>query len=293
MRDALALWAEPGDLTELGGRFTLPLRGDPVRHAVAVARALLRHDTVAEALYGHRPSDERAGDIHVRSAAELLDLTVSRDDAPLSVPRADEARVLGCCRTYAVLAVALLRSGGTPARARCGFASYLVPGRWEDHWIVEHWSDAQGRWVAVDPQLDDVWVERLGITFDPFDLPDGVFLSAGTVWQQVRSGQIDPARCGSASVDLGGAWSVGADVVRDLAALTKQELLPWDVWGAMPSPGPVDEQSSTRIDTWAALSCDPDGRFLDLLAAVTDDDGVRVPDEVFNRGRNRMERWLP
>lgn len=293
MRDALALWAEPGDLTVLGPHVALPLRGDPVVRAVAVSQALLRYDTVAEALYGHRPSDERAGDIHVRSAAELLDLASSLDDAPLSVARADGARVLGRCRTYAVLSVALLRSAGIPSRARCGFASYFVPGRWEDHWVVEHWSDALGRWVIADPQLDDVWRRHVGVTFDPLDLPDGAFLPAGVVWQQVRRGLIDETRCGLASVDLQGAWFVAGNVVRDLAALTKQELLPWDVWGAMPAPGPVDEQTSARVDTWAEVSCDPDGRFFDLLACVTDDEGVRVPDEVLNTGRNRMERWLP
>lgn len=293
MRDALALWAEPGDLTDIGPHGPLPLRGEPVARAVGIAQGLLRHDTVAESLYGHRPAADRAADIHVRSARQLLDSVMSLDPSPITVPRADPARVLGRCRTHAVLTVALLRSGGIPARARCGFASYFAPGHWEDHWVVEHWSDVDARWVVVDPQLDPVWREHTGIAFDPLDLPAGAFLPAGVVWQRLRRGEIDAERCGLSSIDLRGAWFVAGNVVRDLAALTKQELLPWDVWGAMPAPGPVEEQTAARLDRWAELSCDPDARFFDLLTCITDDDGVRVPDVVHNVGTGRDERWLP
>ena len=36
-----------------------------------------------------------------------------------------------------------------------------------------------------------------------------------------------------------GLWFIAEDLVRDVAALNKMEMLPWDVWGAQPKP---DEQ---------------------------------------------------
>jgi hypothetical protein len=34
-----------------------------------------------------------------------------------------------------VLAAAMLRAQGTPARARCGFGGYFGSGAFEDHWV--------------------------------------------------------------------------------------------------------------------------------------------------------------
>lgn len=49
-----------------------------------------------------------------------------------------------------LLTVALLRAGGIPARARCGFTAYFVPGWYDDHWVAEYWDTSERRWIMVD-----------------------------------------------------------------------------------------------------------------------------------------------
>lgn len=56
-------------------------------------------------------------------ASAILDTVVSLDPAPLHRRRPPERRMVGLCYHFALLHCALLRATGTPARARCGFAS--------------------------------------------------------------------------------------------------------------------------------------------------------------------------
>src|SRR5579863_10087351 len=100
-----------------------------------------------------------------------------------------------------------------------------------DHWVTEYVSLERGRWVRTDSQLDDRQREILKPSFDPDDMPPGPFLSAGEVWAACRNGHDEPARFGI--FDMAGLWFICSNVVRDLAALNKIELLPWDVWGPM------------------------------------------------------------
>jgi hypothetical protein len=66
---------------------------------------------------------------------------------------------------------------------------------------------------------------------DPVDVPRDAFLVGGLAWQDCRRGDRDPGRFGVSSIGLSGMWEVQGNVVRDLAALTKLETLPWDNWG--------------------------------------------------------------
>ncbi|NEQ19613.1 MAG: hypothetical protein F6K28_08495 [Microcoleus sp. SIO2G3] len=36
--------------------------------------------------------------------------------------------------------------------------------------------------------------------------------------------------------DLRGLWYIAGEMVRDVTALNKMEMLPWDIWGAIPRP---------------------------------------------------------
>ena len=69
------------------------------------------------------------------------------------------------------------------------------------------------------------------LTYDPDDIPAGRCVSGPAAWRLCRSGEVDPNRFG---VDIHrGAWFVHGNVIRDLAALHKIEMLPWDMWGPM------------------------------------------------------------
>ena len=167
--------------------------------------------------------DER----EIRPARELLARVLARNSATLDRPRANDDRVGGTCRHFAVLSVALLRAHGIAARARCGFASYFSPGLFVDHWVAEY-HDGE-RWIRVDTEI-------LGLPFvaDPGDLQVGEFLTGGEAWIECREGQADPQHFGVTGVEH--AWGIGevrGNAIRDLAALNKVEMLPWDEWGRM------------------------------------------------------------
>ena len=128
----------------------------------------------------------------------------------------------------ALLGTALLRHRSIPARARCGFAGYFVPGKQVDHWIIEYRDDG-GRWVRVDPEILD-----LDVIDQPDDLPPGEFLTGGEAWRLIRESGADPSDFGVDGVAH--AWGIAevrGNTIRDLAALNKVETLPWDEWGQM------------------------------------------------------------
>ena len=122
----------------------------------------------------------------------------------------------------------LLRRAGPPSRARCGFAGYFEPGKWVDHSVVEHWDG--DRWVMLDPQVDDFQRGLIGLVDDPADLPSGLFLPAGEAWLRCQAGQEIGEHFGI--LDMWGRWFIKGNIARDLAALNKVEMLPWDGWVA-------------------------------------------------------------
>jgi hypothetical protein len=149
--------------------------------------------------------------------------------SPLSYQR----RLLGTCRDFTLMHCSLLRQAGIPARARCGFADYFLPGHREDHWITEWFDAAQDRWVQADAQLDALMIGTLKIAFSPDDLPGGVFTTGGEAWLRCRAGD-DPERYGI--FDMKGWDFLKGNLVRDLASLAGFPMCPWDFWGIMLQP---------------------------------------------------------
>lgn len=157
----------------------------------------------------------------------MLEGVLSLDDRSLVDSREPSKRFLGNCRDFSTLTVTLLRSTGTPSRARCGFASYFEKDKWVDHWIVEYWDDR--RWVMLDAQVDDLQREICGLDADPADLPPGHFLHAAAGWLRCEQGEEDPDVFGI--FDMRGRWFIESNLGRDFASLNKVEMLPWDDWG--------------------------------------------------------------
>lgn len=173
-----------------------------------------------------------------------------RRDSVLPLP--PERKVIANCRDYSLFFAAALREAGIPARARCGFGMYFMPDHGEDHWVFERWDEAGSRWLISDPQLDDLMVEKLKPAFDPMDLPYGAFLSGGEAWLACRKGD-DPGRYGI--FDMSGWDFVMGDFVRDLAALSGLELLPWDLWGIMERPfAGLGAEDLAALDAAATMS---------------------------------------
>jgi hypothetical protein len=187
------------------------------------------------------------------------------------------ARIATNCRGFTVMAVAMLRSKGVPARARCGFGAYFAPDFFEDHWVAEFFDGS--RWRLLDAQIDGLQREKLTIDFDLTDVPHDRFVIAGDAWRQFRAGRVDPAKFGLSVIGEAGDWWIAANLMRDAAALLGVEVLPWDDWG--PMPGPDDRVDVALFDELAAATSEPS---IDHLRRV-----MRVPEQVFNVQHRRLE----
>jgi hypothetical protein len=195
---------------------------------VQVVQGLIVHTFWTER-YGLNPPEERKEEVQLRSMERRLARTLELDPNPLTIPRANEQKTIGNCRDFSVTLASLLQSKGIPARPRCGFATYFQPNDYGDHWVCEYWNEAEGRWVLVDAQLDELQKNALQIPFNTLDVPRDQFIVGGAAWRMCRSGQADPEKFGI--FDLRGIDFVKGDLIRDVAALNKVELLPWDCWG--------------------------------------------------------------
>jgi hypothetical protein len=260
---------------------------DDAARLARVLQGLLIHEHLAD-VYGITLSQRQRGEPHLRGAAEVLERIAVRDSRPLSYPRPPGERFAGCCRHYVLMLVAILRSKGIAARARCGFGAYFTKDRFVDHWVTEYFDAAQGRWVLADAQIDDRQRALFGIDFDTMDVPREKFLVAGDAWRLCRDGRADPQAFGV--LDMAGLWFIASNVIRDGAALNSREMLPWDVWGGMSL---VDAEIDLAfIDRLARLTREPD-RHLDELRRAYDDPRIAVPSTVFNAVLGRPEAVSP
>lgn len=253
MATPLKYFAIPGVITS-PGRYAALLDGLPtgLPELVRTVQGLMLHVFWAEQ-YGVYHPPERREEVQLRYVERQLARILGLDPHPLDQARPAETRLVGNCRDFSVLLTTMLRHQGAPARARCGFGRYFIPNHFEDHWVCEVWDADQTRWRLVDAQLDELQCNALGITFDPLDVPRDQFIVGGKAWQMCRFGEANPDSFGI--MDMYGLWFVRGDFVRDVAALNKVELLPWDSWGIIEGG---DE----------ALSAD-DLVFLDHLAELT------------------------
>jgi Transglutaminase-like superfamily len=254
-------YAEPAPMTDV------PADVPAVADVRAFVQGCLIHTIWAPAYGVEKVRDRR----QTRTTKEMLDAVKAIDARPLDVPREPIQRAGVVCRHFSTLAVALLRRDGVAARARCGFATYFEPEKYVDHWIVEQYDGS--RWVQRDFQLDSVQLQATGASFDPDNLPTGAFLTGGEAWRRIRSGQADAGTFGI--FDMWGAWFAHANLVRDLAALRKVEMLPWDTWGCMvTSEDAIDESFADEI---ATVTIDGD---LDTVRQAYADERVRMPGKV-------------
>ncbi len=242
-------YEQPGPLTDLGDLDAAVLDSiprDPIG-ICAVVPDLVIHPIDAEA---RGIPAERFGENQLRSATSIIQAVLALDPAPLRVPRDPASRVIGTCRNFVVLSCALLRQRGIAARARCGFGTYFEVGLGLDHWITEYWHDVDNRWVRVDTQhLSNSFVAH------PEDLRPGEFLTGGEAWTLCRQDRIDAAAFGVGGTKNFGPGEIRGNAIRDLAALNKVEMLPWDEWGRMTASyrGETGADYDELIDTIARV----------------------------------------
>jgi hypothetical protein len=257
---------------------------------VQLIQHLLIYDVVARDFYQVTLPPVREAEIHIRPLEGLLHAIVALEDRPLTVARPAHRRLAGRCHHFVLLLVAMLRARGIPARARSGFGAYFNAPYFEDHWVCEYWRASEDRWARADPQVDQIWRTRLAIDHDVLDVPRGRFLDAGAAWKRCRAGMADPNRFGIDFVKLRGLWFIAGSLIRDVAALNKIEMLPWDVWGAQPrQDATLDPAQLGFFDQLAELTVEPDASLAQVRQRYVREDGLRVPASVVNALRNRAE----
>lgn len=274
-----SLMSSPGTWVRLFD--SLP-RAQDVGALCRIVQGLMVHVFWAER-YGVSVEAARRGELQMRAVCRKLERIAELDSRPLIEARQLKHRLVGNCRDFSLMLTSMLRHGGFAARARCGFATYFLPDHYEDHWVCEYWSSERGRWLLADPQLDDFQRDKLGITFDPLDVPRDRFIVGGRAWQMCRRGEADPDRFGIH--DLKGLWFVRGDLVRDVAALNKMELLPWDAWGLIEPP---DEQIAADdlvlLDHVAELTRGEVTTFEMVQLLYENDNRLHVPGKIRSHG---------
>ena len=140
----------------------------------------------------------------------------------------------------------------------------------------EYWNATQQRWVLVDAQLDEFQCDALHVPFDPLDVPRDQFIVGGKAWQLCRSEMADPDAFGI--FDMHGLWFVRGDFVRDVAALNKVELLPWDGWGIIEAQDEhLTEDDLAFLDHVASLTCADVPEFARVRRLYESDARLTVP----------------
>jgi Transglutaminase-like superfamily len=290
-RQILDFFSRPGPITSPGAYDrALEQLPDDLESLVRIVQGLVIHEFVAESFYGTTISADRRQESHIRPARRMIERIFTLDDRPLTVRRPPERRLVGVCRHFMVLLLAMLRAKRIPARGRCGFGAYFNPGYFEDHVVCEYWNASEGRWVLADPQFDDVWRERLGIRHNVLDVPRDQFLVASEAWARCRRGDAEPNKFGIVQGNQRGSWFLAANLIHDAALLNKVEMLRWDAWGAIPRPNqPLPLDDVALFDQLASLTREPDESFESLRALYEQDERVKVPGAVFNSLLNRTE----
>jgi hypothetical protein len=248
----LSYYSDFGPMTDPGPFSSLldDLPGD-VAELCHVVQGTTMHIFWAER-YGLNLPNQRKEEVQLRSLRRRLARMQELDARPLTEPRSLERRIVGNCRDFTLLLVSMLRRVGIPARARCGFGAYFLPNHYVDHWVAEYWDDARQRWVLVDAQLDAFQREALKISFDPADVPRNQFIVSGKAWHMCRTGEADPESFGI--FEMHGLWFIRDDLVRDVAAFGKVELLPWDCWGIIEKKQLDDPEDLAALDAAGELT---------------------------------------
>lgn len=211
MSEIVDFYRRPSSTSSLGRHSNLvpALPADPEALS-AIVRGLLIHNYTVKTQKMPMPP-ERMAHMQTASAAAILDNVLGLDPSPLDQERPAERKMVGFCYHFALLHCTLLRATGTPARVRCGFASYFIEKWWIDHWVVEYW-DGDG-WRITDPQIS-----RSDLTSDDFqDGPTG--------WSRCRAGASISARYGNG--ELWGWDELRGSLINDVAALNKVEISGW------------------------------------------------------------------
>lgn len=280
MEKVLEYYKKHGIMTEI--RFMKDMVKDlpmNVESITSIVQNIFLHQHWAKR-YGLELDDKRKEEPWLRSIEEKLIFLNQSGYSHVMDKRPIENKMIAICRDFTVMAVALCREVGIPARARCGFATYFDKDKYIDHWVLEYWNEDKKRWILVDPQLDSIQKEQLNIFFNPLDIEDKYFITGPRAWIMCREGKISPELFGI--FDFWGYDYLKCNLILDANSLLKVPMQPWDWWEGYKKT-PVlewDEQNYILMDKLAECALHVDEAFDTLYSFVEQNDRIKVPKDL-------------
>lgn len=277
MKDIPKLYQEHGIMTEIKTmqHMVTDIPKD-IKTIVTYVQNILLHQHWS-GIYGLELSEERKKEPFIRSFEDKLIFLNKLGFTHVSEQRANERKMIAICRDFSVVTVALCREVGIPARARCGFASYLEKGKYIDHWVVEYWNEENGKWVMVDAQLDLLQQRALQLSFDPLDVSKDYFITGSRAWLSTRAGMFNPELFGI--FKWWGYDYLRCNLILDAHSLLKLPMQPWDMWKGYKSL-PIEkwtEKDYQVMDDLSILDLNVDNNFETLDKYVQTNDQIKLP----------------
>ncbi len=250
-----------------------------IKVIVSYVQNVLLHQQWSEA-YGLKLSDERKMEPFIRSFEDKLIFLKNLGYTHISEEKGNESKIIGICRDFSVVAAALCREAGIPARARCGFASYLEKDKYIDHWVLEYWNEDKKQWVMVDAQLDALQQKALNIPFDPLDVSEEYFITGPRAWLMCREGLVNPELFGI--FKWWGYDYLRCNLILDANSLLKLPMQPWDMWEGYKSMPMKEwtEKDYEVMDDLARLAMNVDNNPNALFDFVQGNKKIKVPDDL-------------
>jgi hypothetical protein len=171
----------------------------------------------------------------------------------LDIQPSPSQRGIFSCDHHAVVFASILRLKEKPVRARCGYATYLIPNMYTPHWVCEVYDKEKGKWELIDPEQAILNLARES------------FLPAGKVWLAVEKGQIAVEKI---MPDYrSGSDGVKYRLLNDVNALMKNELLnyDWIIKEATPQPPKLFSKSVAKLD-------EAEHNLLNMLAEISSEE---------------------
>ncbi len=205
-------------------------------------------------IYKYPIVNERLLTMHSRTAEAIIESMLSWNKEPLTETRPMPDRFLAGTCDYANLFVSMARNAGIPARKRAGFSEGESCER------PEYYDENEKKWKMLDIS----------------GMYPGEFIPAADIWLGWRCGEVD-AKKFTAAMDSG-ATLILANLMLDIAAMNKRELLEWDRYSW--SLRPLDEFSDRALQTLdkaAELLLAGEDGLEELWALYENEEGIQVP----------------
>lgn len=212
--------------------------------------------------------ESRIDDRRIKSIQEIIDKIFLLENRDLIDYRNPENRVVAICKHFSMFLCSVLREKWVPARCRCGFATYFVNGRFEDHWICEYYSKQENRWLRVDAQIDNLQILQCQMELNkinPLRLEKESFFTGWTLWKMYRQWFISWENCWFSLMEIERwEWYIRGNMLRDFFALNKIEYHYNELNRFMVSDYLPNEEELLMLDEIADLTLNVDSN-LDKL----------------------------